>query len=116
MDRLIDRLEDPAIHVDVMRVLHSQVERLGLACTLGLDVEADIGGIVVDAAREGTLAAVREIGSLDREDLVRLAMVSRRHGFRVLTVEVEVEGGVSDIQDDVVHILNLHLIEGDVHN
>ena len=116
VDRLIDRLEGPAIHVTVPRVLLvGQVERLGLAGALRLDVEAHIRGIVEHALEEGALTTVREIGRLDREDLVR-PITDGRDLLGVLAAELEMDGGVSDVEDDVVHIVNIHLIEADVHS
>jgi hypothetical protein len=31
-------------------------------------------------------------------------------------VELEMDGGVGDVQDDVVHIVNIHPIEAHVHS
>ena len=109
-DIRIDRLERPAIHVTVPRVLLvGQIERLGLVGTLRLDVEAHIRGIVEDTLEEGALTTVREIGRLDREDLVR-PITDGRDLLGVLAAELEMDGGVSDVEDDVVHIVNIHLI------
>ena len=112
-DIRIDRLEDPTERfgagalVRILRV--RQVERLLLPSTHRLEVEADVGGIVVDARPEGPAAVGTEARGLDRKDLVR-PVADGRHVLGVLGVEAEVGGGVDDREDDVVHIVNIHLI------
>jgi len=115
LDRLIDRLERPLHHVTVLRVLRVvQVEQLTVASTLGLEVEADITGVGIDAPSQLATAAIAEGRGLDREYLVRIA-THGRDGLRIEAVELEMDGGVGDVQDDVVHIVNIHPIEAHVH-
>ena len=108
VDRLIDRLEDPTERfgalVRILRV--GQVEHLLLPSTHRLEVEADVGGIVVDARPKGAPAGGTKARGLDREDLVR-PVADGRHVLGVLGVEAEVGGGVDDAQSDVFHILNI---------